>query len=98
MNKWFLKNLGDGIVASEPLACLEQAFSLQYASAGRPQDMALFIRHESAGQLHCDVRVYFSPAAVAVAREFDAKPCGRPSANGLGLLAGSVEAWLALFP
>jgi hypothetical protein len=41
---------------------------------------------------------YFSPTAAAVARRVDAEPCERPSPGGLSLLAGSEDAWLALFP
>ncbi len=98
MKVWYAKNLGDGILACDPLGRLEEYFLSAYAKADRPKEMAAFIRHESEGRLHCEVKVYFSPASVAVAREVDAEPCARPSPDGLSLLAGCEESWLALFP
>ncbi len=98
MRVWFSKNLGDGILACEPLDRLEELFLSVYAKADNPEEMAAFIRHESEGRLHCEVKVYFSPAAFVVAREVDALPCARPSPDGLGLLAGSEDSWLTLFP
>ena len=86
------------MLASEPLADLEELFLSAYSKAGKPREMAAFMRHESEGRLHCEVVVYFSPAASVVARELDAKPCARPSSDGLSLLAGSEESWSALFP
>jgi len=98
MRNWFFKNLGDGMLASEPLCHLEELLLAVYENAGNPKEMAAFIRHESDGRLHCEVKVYFSPASVGVAREVDAEPCGRPVPNGLSLLAGSEDSWLVLFP
>jgi hypothetical protein len=96
--RWFSKGLGDGRLAGEPLGRLEELFLTQYARSGGPRDMAVFVRHESEGRLHCEVRAYFSPASAAVASAVDAEPCDRPSPEGLSLLAGAPESWLALFP
>ncbi len=79
MRVWFSKNLGDAILAGGPLDRLEELFSSVYAKADSPKKMAAFIRHESEGRLHCEVKVYFSPASVVVAREVDAEACERPS-------------------
>ncbi len=98
MRAWFSKNLGDAMLAGEPLGDLEEIILSMYADAGSPKEMAAFFRHESAGRLHCEVKVYFSPASSAVAREVEAEPCERPAPDGLGLLAGSEDSWLALFP
>lgn len=98
MRNWFLKNLGDAMLACEPLGHLEKCFLSTYANADSPNEMAVFIRHESEGRLHCEVKVYFSPASVVVAREFDAEPCEKPSLDNLSLLAGSEDSWLVLFP
>jgi hypothetical protein len=95
---WFSKNLGDGMLASEPLARIEKLFLPEYVKAGSPEDIAVFIRHESEGRLHCEVKAYFSPAATVAAGAVDADPCARPSRDGLSLLAGVKESWLALFP
>lgn len=96
MNDWFCKQLGDGILAAAPLGRIEDLFRLEYARAGAPRDMALFVRQSSDG-LHCEVSVYFSPAAAAVARVVDAAPCPRPLPAGLGLLVGAADCWARLF-
>jgi len=98
MRNWFSKNLGDAMLAHEPLQQLEELFLAAYASAGNPGDMAAFMRHESEGRLHCEVKVYLSPNSSAVAREVNAAPCRKPSPDGLSILAGSQESWLSLFP
>ena len=98
MRRWFSKGLGDGLLAGEPLGRIEELFLSEYARAGGPRDMAIFVRHESEGRLHCEVRAYFSPASAVVARAVDADPCDRPLPEGLSLLAGAHESWLVLFP
>lgn len=95
---WFTKDLGDGLTASEPLDQIEERFRVEYLRAGRPTEMAVFISHQSAGRLHCEVFAYFSPAAATLARALDAVPCGRPSPEILRLFAGAEDAWPALFP
>ena len=77
---------------------IQQHFLLAYAQAGEPKEMAAFIRHESEGRLHCEVKIYFSPMSVHVARSIDAEPCGKPSADGLSIFAGSQDSWPVLFP
>ena len=59
--------------------------------------MAIFTRSESEGRLHCEVIVYFSPAAADVAKAFDAQICTKPGREGLGLLAGDEHSWAVLF-
>lgn len=94
---WYRKDLGDGILASAPQGRIEAAFREAYARAGAPRDMALFVRQSSEGRLHCEVTLYFSPAAAAVARACDARPCARPQAAGLALLAGADDCLKTLF-
>ena len=98
MKSWYSVSLGDGIMAGAPTADLEELFLEQFASAGKPLDMAIFTRAESEGRLHCEVIAYFSPAAGNIARNFDAEACERPSRSGLGLLAGDQSCWPLLFP
>jgi len=95
---WFSKSLGDGMFASEPLADLKEQCSSIYAKAGAPAEMAVFVRHESEGRLHCEVKVYFSPASAGMARAVGAVPCARPLTRGLSLLVGSEDCWPVLFP
>jgi len=98
MSSWFYKNLGDAMMAFEPLGRIENLFRSAYRVTTRQEEAAVFIRHNSGGRLHCEVEVFFSPAATLLAKELDAEPCARPSRNGLGLLIGSDDSWSALFP
>jgi hypothetical protein len=97
-NAWFTQNLGDAMLAGEALAQLEALFLSAYRKSDRSDKIAIFIRHETEGRLHCEVKAYFSSDAVVVARKVDADPCARPSQDGLSLLIGSEDSWLALFP
>ena len=98
MNTWFTKNLGDALLAGDTLERIKAQFLSAYAKSNCPKEMAVFIRHESEGRLHCEVNVYFSPASAAVARAVDAVPCAKPSPDDLGLLAGFEDSWPVLFP
>lgn len=98
MRNWFLKNLGDAMLAFDQQERIKELLLSAYASAGSPKEMAAFIRLESEGRLHCEVKIYFSPMSVAVAREVNAEPCEKPSPEGLSMLAGAPDSWLALFP
>lgn len=86
------------MLAYEPQCELEELFLSMYAKADYPDDMALFIRHESDGRLHCEVKAYFSPASAVAAKEMGAQPCRPPSVDSLSLLAGSEKSWMLLFP
>jgi hypothetical protein len=77
---------------------IKQLFLSTYSDAGSPKEMAAFIRHESEGRLHCEVKIYFSPMSIAVARKINAEPCEKPSPDGLSMLAGSQDSWMVLFP
>jgi hypothetical protein len=98
MDSWYSKELGDGIMAAMPSAEIEKAFLQQFNTAGEPPNMAVFTRLESEGRLHCEVIAYFSPAAMQVAKAFNAQPCEKPSRAGLALLAGEKLSWSMLFP
>ncbi len=95
---WFSKNLGDAMLAGEAINSVEAVFQAAFVQAGCPCEMAVFMRHESEGRLHCEVKTYFSPAAVSVARQLGADPCAKPSPIGLSLLGGSEDSSLLLFP
>jgi hypothetical protein len=99
MTLWYSKRLGDAMYGLEAtLETLEAAFQDEYALAGSPLDMAVFTRLESEGRLHCELVVYFSPAAHRSADRFRADPCERPLRAGLDLLAGQPACWSVLFP
>lgn len=98
MKNWFFKNLGDAMLAGDQQDRIQQLLLSAYSDTGSPKEMAAFIRHESEGRLHCEVKIYLSPMSIAVASAVDAEPCEKPSPDGLGLLAGSQDAWMVLFP
>jgi len=98
MNSWYCKNLGDAMLCLEVQDKLAQYLTSTYAKAGNPIDLAAFLRHESEGRLHCEVKIYLSPGSATAALEIGAEPCGRPSGFGLSLLAGRQESWEVLFP
>jgi hypothetical protein len=98
MRNWFFKNLGDAMLADDQQNRIKQVFLSAYPDAKSVKEMAVFVRHESEGRLHCEVKVYFSPMSVVVAREVEAEPCAKPSSNGLSLLAGSQDSWTLFFP
>ena len=77
---------------------IEEVFCAAFAQAGYPGEMALFMRHESEGRLHCEVMIYFSPAAADAAREVEANPCEKPSPVGLSLLGGAEASRPLFFP
>ncbi len=91
MTSWYCKDLGDAMLADPELERIRALARAAHARAG-DDAFAVFARHESEGQLHCRVRVYFSPAAAGLARAEDAAPCARPALNGLDLLAGTPAA------
>lgn len=96
MNSWFAKSVGDGMWAPIVCAEIEEKFQPLFESAGKPAEMAVFVRREE-GSLHCEVTAYFPPEAGNVAEAFDALPCARPSREGLELLAGDESCWSVLF-
>ncbi len=98
MRNWFESNLGDAMLAGESLDQVKALFLAEYEKANRPASMAVFVRHESDGRLHCEVKAYFSPASAVVAEAVDAVPCEKPDSVGLGLLAGAADSWPVFFP
>ncbi|RLA19911.1 MAG: hypothetical protein DRQ61_06020 [Gammaproteobacteria bacterium] len=86
------------MLAYEPLAEIETLFLSIYPRTDQHDELALFVRHESEGRLHCEVKVYFPPAAGRLAHAANATPCRTPSFNGLSLLVGSEMALPHLFP
>jgi hypothetical protein len=97
MSNWFTKNLGDPLLATQALELIKSRCLEEYEKLNRPNDMAIFFRHETIGGLHCEVILYFSPAAASLAGSVGAVSCARPSADDLGILVGSEEGMAQLF-
>ncbi len=86
---WSTINLGDAMLAGQLLSDIERQFLDFYASSEEADDMALFIRHISEGQLHCQTHLYFSPSVAGFATQLGAVTCATPDPDDLGLLVGS---------
>ncbi len=86
------------MLASEPLDYLEKHFLSVLAHTDSPGGMAVFIRHESEGRLHCEVIAYLFLKSNTVAEELNARPCEKPMPGGLSLLAGPEDSWSTHFP
>lgn len=97
MTGWFAKNLGDAMLAWDSLDRIESLYTTLYGVADGRRDIAVFIRHESEGRLHCEVMAYFSSDAFLLAAALDAAPCERPSKHDLSLHVGSEDSWKTLF-
>lgn len=97
MQDWHVLNLGDPLLAEEAVQQIRQQFQIAYLKLQQPQDMAIFFRHEAEGRLHCELKIYFSPAAAAVANSLHASSCSRPLPHDLGLLSGAEQAWSVYF-
>lgn len=97
MTRWYSKDLGDGMMAYLPLDEIEAEFDPRFRAAGKPDDMAVFKRHELGSGLYCNVTAYFSPAAAAVAEACGATPCAPPPADDITLVAGTARCWPVLF-
>jgi hypothetical protein len=96
MSVWYTRNLGDAMLAVPALDQLRQQFETLLSNENTPGPQALFVRHESAGDLHCELVVYLTPASAELAGTVDARACPRPVSAGLELYCGSTEAWSLL--
>jgi hypothetical protein len=97
-NDWFMQNLGDPMLAINQQEQVKALVAATCAGSEHPNEMAAFIRHESEGRLHCDVKVFFSPSLSTLAKKLGAIRCRKPQAEGLSLLAGCEDSWPILFP
>lgn len=66
-----------------------------FMASGRPASMAVFSHYDRRANR---VTAYFSPSAARLAAFFDAKPCEKPSGQGMGLLVGDARCWEIYFP
>ncbi len=83
---WWCLDLGDAWLASDGLERLQQQYRL-FLQSGEGGDLRLWQRHESEGQLHCRLTVYFPPEAAAFAGFVAAQPCPEPGKTGLSELS-----------
>lgn len=98
---WYCCNRGDALLATVQQEQMRHSFIAHYTVAqltDAEAPAALFASHRSDGRLHCELLLYFSPAAEELAKQWGAYPCRRPPPDNLGLLAGLSSAWARLFP
>jgi hypothetical protein len=74
-------------------AILRRAWLISYADGFLDFKSAVFRKQLPDGASI----VYFSPAAEDLGNAFGARPCTRPAADGLRLLAGDDRAWETYF-
>ena len=87
MTNWYCLNLGDAMLAGEAIERVCERFM---QDADRFGASAVLMRHETAGGLHCELRLFFPPELTQLATALGAQPCGAPAAHGLGVLVGSA--------
>ncbi len=73
MPSWFKKELGDAIWAAPYLETLKEKFVSIYEASCATGEVVL-VKYDSASKLHCEVTVYFSPAAATLATSVNAEP------------------------
>ena len=97
-NSWRSLNLGDAIMAHQPLEQIREVFEQFVIKNGSTNKLAIFTRNDSEGRLHCEVTAYFSPDAGEIARLLKASPCEKPTSDNLDLFAGDENCKAVLFP
>lgn len=88
--RWHVLDLGDPLLAAAQKAELVQIAQQEFEQLGRPDGWQLGSLHV-AGDLHCSLRLYFSPPAQALALRLGARPARRPDSVELEWLAGSEQ-------
>lgn len=86
---WYELNCGDPTLC-DPIVqeVLKVYDEISHRGALSP-GAAVFSRHESRGDLHCELILYFTPAAGYVASGVGAICSAQPASQGLSLIAGS---------
>ncbi|UAW99413.1 hypothetical protein KEM63_05455 [Halopseudomonas nanhaiensis] len=80
---WRRLVLGDPMLVDAQVDALAREAIIRLGS-----DAMLALRHESTGDLHCQVIAYFSPGADDWARSLGGRLCAAPMRSGLSVLAG----------
>ena len=76
----------------DPTILIHLTFPALYEAAGRPADMAIFLREaDAAGHFF-----YFAPGALGLARTVGAAPCPPPARKNMSLVAGEPISWKLL--
>ena len=95
MTQWWSLSLGDAILAFTSSEHIKDAFRDLHTV--RPAVGAAVFTSRDAGDLHCHVTAYFTPACAELATQLGAVPCAAPARAGLELLAGEPACWDVVF-
>lgn len=88
---WYSLNCGDPTLCDSAVQEALEAFAENHRLGLLSEDAAIFSRHESRGDVHCELILYFAPEAEAVARAVGARCSTKPAPLGLSLIAGARE-------
>jgi hypothetical protein len=77
----------------DPTHLIHRTFPALYEAAGRPSDMAIFVRRKVGTNCHT---FYFAPGAQGFAKCVAATPCHRPTREDMSLIAGEPSSWALL--
>ena len=80
---WYSLNCGDPMLCDHTVEKLKKTYGSMYRNNQLPTDALIFSRHESRGDLHCELVLYFNPSETAVARAAGAVACNEPLPRGL---------------
>ena len=77
----------------DPIHLIHRTFPALYEAAGRPSDMAIFVRPKAGTSRQI---FYFAPGAQGFAKCVAATPCQRPTRKDMSLIAGEPLSWALL--
>lgn len=89
MSSWYSRNLGDAMLAGEALDQIKELFLSESKNGRYAPGTAVFMRHDSEGRLHCEVKVFFPPELAELAERVGTIPCEQPFHDSLGVLISS---------
>jgi|APLak6261677118_1056115.scaffolds.fasta_scaffold06697_3 hypothetical protein len=73
--KWFSKDIGGKLDATESYDYIKSSFFTAFVAAGKPEGMAVFELYDNTFDI---VTLYFTPNAKELAEYFKAMPCEKP--------------------
>ncbi|MCB1704039.1 MAG: hypothetical protein KDI17_04200 [Halioglobus sp.] len=89
---WHYLNCGDPTLSDPAVQGVIDAFDRIHRHQLLPADAVIYSRHESHGDLHCTLVLYFNPGAAPVASATGATACSRPQPHGLSKLVSNPQA------
>jgi hypothetical protein len=88
---WYFLNCGDPTLCDHTVQELLQSYGRMLRTKQLPTEAAIFSRHESRGDLHCELILYFNPETKALAEAAGAVACAEPLPHGLSQVSSATE-------